>query len=103
MFGKLLEAGIRIYEYKPGMIHVKMLVVDELWSAIGTTNLDNRSFEHNDEVNLTIRDERLAARFAEDNDADIARSEEITLERWRRRPLWEKLIGTVAWVLERQQ
>ena len=103
MFGKLLEAGIRIYEYQPGMIHVKMLVIDHLWSAIGTTNLDNRSFEHNDEVNLTIRDEAIAARLEADNDADIARSTQITLDRWKRRPLWEKLIGSVAWVLERQQ
>jgi len=103
MFGKLLEAGIRIYEYSPGMIHVKMLVIDHLWSAIGTTNLDNRSFEHNDEVNLTIRDETIAARLEADNDADIARSTQITLDRWKRRPLWEKLIGSVAWVLERQQ
>lgn len=103
MFGQLLEAGIRIYEYCPGMIHVKLLLIDRLWSVIGTTNLDNRSFEHNDEVNLTIRDESTAARLLADNDADIGRSDEITLEEWRRRPLWEKLIGTVAWVLERQQ
>jgi len=103
MFGKLLEAGIRIYEYSPGMIHVKMLIIDGLWSAIGTTNLDNRSFEHNDEVNLTIRDEAIAARLARDNDADIAQSREVTLDAWRSRPLLEKLIGTVAWVLERQQ
>jgi cardiolipin synthase len=103
MFGQLLEAGIRIYEYTPGMIHVKMLVVDDLWSAIGTTNLDNRSFEHNDEVNLTVRDERIAARLTADHEGDIARSVEMTLNRWRHRPLWEKLIGSVAWVLERQQ
>jgi len=103
MFGPLLEAGIRIYEYSPGMIHVKMLVVDDLWSAIGTTNLDNRSFEHNDEVNLAMRDATIAARLAADNDADIARSAEVTLDLWRRRPVWEKLVGTVAWVLERQQ
>jgi cardiolipin synthase len=103
MFGQLLEAGIRIYEYTPGMIHVKMLVVDDLWSAIGTTNLDNRSFEHNDEVNLTVRDERIAARLTADHEGDIARSDEMTLDRWHHRPLWEKLIGSVAWVLERQQ
>jgi cardiolipin synthase A/B len=103
MFGQLLNAGIRIYEYKPGMIHVKLLVVDDLWSAIGTTNLDNRSFEHNDEVNLTVRDAGIAARLTADHLADISRSHEITLEQWRRRPMWEKLIGSIAWVLERQQ
>ncbi|MFN8065729.1 MAG: phospholipase D-like domain-containing protein [Vicinamibacterales bacterium] len=103
MFGQLLKAGVRIFEYDPGMIHVKMLIVDRLWSAIGTTNLDNRSFEHNDEVNLTMRDERVAARLLEDQDRDISRSREITLTEWQHRPLWEKLIGTVAWLLERQQ
>jgi cardiolipin synthase len=103
MFGRLLESGIRIYEYEPGMLHVKMLVVDDLWAAIGTTNLDNRSFEHNDEVNLTCRDAGVAARLTRDNERDIARSIEVTLEQWTRRPVWEKLIGSIAWVLERQQ
>lgn len=103
MFGQLLKAGIKIYEYDPGMIHVKMLIVDDLWAAIGTTNLDNRSFEHNDEVNLTCRDRTFAARLTRDNDADIANSVEVTLDGWKRRPLWEKLIGSIAWVLERQQ
>jgi cardiolipin synthase A/B len=103
MFGQLLKAGIRIYEYMPGMIHAKMLVVDELWCAIGTTNLDNRSFEHNDEVNLTIRDSGVAARLIADYDADVSRSREVTLHAWQHRPLWEKLIGSIAWLLERQQ
>ncbi|MGE0448173.1 MAG: phosphatidylserine/phosphatidylglycerophosphate/cardiolipin synthase family protein [Vicinamibacterales bacterium] len=103
MFGQLLEGGLRIHEYHPGMTHVKMLVVDGLWSAIGTTNIDNRSFEHNDEVNLAMRDAGLAARLTADHDADLARSREITLSQWRRRPIWEKLVGSIAWVLERQQ
>ena len=103
MFGHLLEASIRIYEYTPGMLHAKMLVVDDLWSAIGTTNFDNRSFEHNDEVNLAVRDPRIAERLTVDNETDIANSQEITLDDWRQRPLWEKLIGSIAWVLERQQ
>ena len=103
MFGHLLEAGIRMYEYTPGMLHAKMLVVDDLWSAIGTTNFDNRSFEHNDEVNLAVRDPRIAERLTVDNETDIANSQEITLDDWRQRPLWEKLIGSIAWVLERQQ
>ena len=103
MFGELLEAGIRIHEYEPGMIHVKMLIVDDLWSAIGTTNLDNRSFEHNDEVNLTVRDEAVAARISEDNERDIEKSREVTLESWRARSPVEKLVGSIAWILERQQ
>ena len=103
MYGQLLEAGVRIYEYGAGMTHVKSLTVDELWSAIGTTNLDNRSFEHNDEVNLVVRDPAVATRVRADLDADLARSQEVTLAEWRGRSAWEKLIGTGAWILERQQ
>ena len=103
MYGQMLEAGVRVFEYEPGMTHVKALLVDDLWSVIGTTNLDNRSFEHNDEVNLAVRDQAVTARILADFESDLARSREITLASWRHRPLWEKLIGTVAWILERQQ
>jgi cardiolipin synthase A/B len=85
------------------MTHVKMLLVDDLWSVIGTTNLDNRSFEHNDEVNLAVRNQHVNARLTRDFQCDVARSREISLGAWRRRPVWEKLVGTVAWILERQQ
>src|SRR4029079_14890015 len=98
----LLNGGVRIFEYQPSMTHVKALLVDGLWAVIGTTNVDNRSFEHNDEVNLAIRDESIAARIAADFNQDIEHSREITLHDWKRRPMWEKLIGTVAWILERQ-
>ena len=94
---------MRIFEYKPGMTHVKMLVVDDLWSAIGTTNLDNRSFEHNDEVNLAVRRRGGRHRLVKDFDADIVRSQRDSADAWERRPLWEKLVGSVAWILERQQ
>jgi cardiolipin synthase A/B len=103
MYGRLFDAGVRIFEYGEGMTHVKALIVDDLWAVIGTTNVDNRSFEHNDEVNLAIRDAAIAKRLTSDFSADIARSAEITPEKWRSRPLWEKLVGTVAWILERQQ
>jgi cardiolipin synthase len=103
MYGQLLEAGVRIFEYEAGMTHVKALLVDELWAVMGTTNFDNRSFEHNDEVNVAFRDPEVTARVAADLEADLRKSTEITLDAWRKRPLWEKLIGTVAWILERQQ
>jgi cardiolipin synthase len=103
MYGQLLEAGVRMFEYEAGMTHVKALLVDELWAVIGTTNFDNRSFEHNDEVNVAFRDAGVTARVAADLEADLTQCKEITLDAWRRRPVWEKLIGTVAWILERQQ
>ena len=103
MWGQLLEAGIRIYEYRETMTHAKVLLADELWSVLGTTNIDNRSFEHNDEVNLAMRDPALARRLLDDYMRDIAASREMTLERWQRRPLWEKTVGPFIWILERQQ
>ena len=103
MWGELLKAGVRIFEYQPAMMHAKMLVVDELWSVLGTTNIDNRSFEHNDEVNVAMRDPAVAARLLQDYERDIADSVEVTLDRWQRRPLWEKIVGPFVWILERQQ
>jgi cardiolipin synthase A/B len=103
MWGQLLESGVRIFEYRTSMIHAKVLIVDGLWAVLGTTNIDNRSFEHNDEVNVAMRDPDLAARLLEDYQRDVNSSEEITLERWRRRPFWEKVVGPFVWILERQQ
>jgi cardiolipin synthase len=103
MYGQLLDTGVRIFEYEPGMTHVKMLIVDDLWSVIGTTNLDNRSFEHNDEVNVAMRDRQIAARFLQDFQNDLQQSREVTAGDWHRRPVLEKLVGTGAWILERQQ
>jgi cardiolipin synthase A/B len=103
MWGQLLGAGVRIHEYRPGMTHNKVLIVDELWSVLGTTNIDNRSFEHNDEVNVALRDPDVAVRLLEDYRQDLADSDEITLERWQRRPWWEKIVGPFVWILERQQ
>jgi cardiolipin synthase len=102
-YGQLLEAGIRIFEYRPSMTHVKALLVDDEWSVLGTTNVDNRSFEHNDEVNLAMLDRAIVDRLKEDFDRDLRASEEITLEAWRARPWWETLIRPVVWILERQQ
>jgi cardiolipin synthase len=103
MWGPLLEAGVRLYEYRGTMMHAKVFVVDGEWAVLGTTNIDNRSFEHNDEVNVALRDRELAARLLVDFERDILTSDAVTLERWRARPFWERLIGPFVWILERQQ
>jgi cardiolipin synthase len=102
-YNELLREGVRIYEYRAGMMHAKVLSVDDVWVVLGTTNFDNRSFEHNDEVNVAIRDEEIAARLAADFLHDLTCSEEVTLDTWKQRPLVEKLIEPFAWILERQQ
>ena len=103
MWGHLLEAGVRIFEYRDTMNHAKILVVDEIWSVLGTTNIDNRSFEHNDEINLAVQDHAVATRLLRDYERDLQDSQEVTIDDWRRRPLWEKVVGPFVWILERQQ
>jgi len=102
-YNELLREGVRIYEYRAGMTHAKLLNVDDLWVILGTTNFDNRSFEHNDEVNVAIRDRDLSARLTKDFQHDLLSCEEVTLDTWRQRPLFEKIVEPFAWILERQQ
>jgi cardiolipin synthase len=103
MYKELLDGGVRIFEYRPAMTHVKALMVDGVWAVIGTTNVDNRSFEHNDEVNVAFREAAVTHRLRHDFDADLAASDEITAEAWLRRSPFEKLVGPVCWIFERQQ
>lgn len=103
LYGDLLEAGARIFEYLPAMMHAKVLVIDQLWSVVGSTNFDNRSFGLNDEVNLAVRDEALAARLLADFSNDLAVSREISYGEWQGRPLLERVHESVGALLERQQ
>jgi cardiolipin synthase len=102
-YGKLLEAGARIFEYQPAMIHAKILLIDSTWAVVGSTNFDNRSFGLNDEVNLAVRGEAFVGRLEKDFVADLAQSERITYEKWRHRPVLERAPELLGWVLERQQ
>jgi cardiolipin synthase len=101
-WGPLLEAGVRIYEYQPTMYHNKLMVVDDYWVSVGSTNFDNRSFRLNDEANLNVFDETFGRGQAEVFAQDRARSKEVTLEEWRSRPVTERLEEMVAWMLRRQ-
>ena len=103
LYGDLLQAGAKILEYQPGMIHAKILVVDGLWSVVGSTNFDNRSFGLNDEVNMAIRDDSVAERLHQDFAADSQASREVTFSQWRRRSVFERLHEALGWVLQRQQ
>jgi cardiolipin synthase len=103
MYGELLAGGVRIHEYRSAMTHVKALMVDHAWAVIGTTNIDNRSFEHNDEVNVAFREADVTARLTSDFESDLAASDEVTADIWHNRSPVEKVLGLVCWILERQQ
>jgi cardiolipin synthase len=101
-WGDLLRAGVEIHEYQPTMFHCKLLVVDEYLVSVGSTNFDSRSFKLNDEANLNIYDREFARQQTAIFDADIAKSEHITLEKWLRRPVTEKLIEKAVPLLDWQ-
>ena len=90
LWGPILEAGAEIYEYQPTMYHCKVLVVDGLWTSVGSTNFDSRSFRLNDEANLNIHDYQFAQRQLADFENDLKHSRRITYREWTNRPLQEK-------------
>ena len=101
-WGKLLEAGVAIYEFQPSMYHCKVMIVDDLWVSVGSTNFDNRSFRINDEANLNIRDEAFAKRQAEKFEADKAKSRRYTLEDWQARGALGRAADSTAELIDTQ-
>ena len=86
-YERLMEIGIAIHEYQPAMMHTKALVVDGALSIVGSANLDNRSLELNDELNVAVFDRELATRLLADFDTDVRRSKKLDLQEWRSRPI----------------
>lgn len=95
-WGPLLKAGALIYEYQPTLYHVKLLVVDGLWSSVGSTNFDSRSFRLNDEANLNVYDAEFAHTQTATFEADLKRARHITYEEWEARPWSEKVMEWTA-------
>jgi cardiolipin synthase len=95
-YTKLLKAGVEIHERHGAVMHAKTAVIDGVWSTIGSSNLDLRSFLHNDEINAVV----VGRPFAREMDAmfaaDLAESERILLKQWRRRSLWTRVKERVA-------
>lgn len=89
-YEQLLRRGIRIFEYLPTMMHAKTMVVDGVWSTVGSSNFDDRSFRLNDEVNVNIYDDGIAAQMETMFHEDLARCEEVTLRKWFRRGLLDR-------------
>jgi cardiolipin synthase len=90
-FEKLLKCGVRLFEYPHTLLHQKIMTVDGTWSAIGSSNFDDRSFETNDEITMSVHDPALARQLDAIFEKYVARASEIELERWQRRGWWHKL------------
>lgn len=95
-YTELLEAGIGIYERRDYVLHAKTIVIDDVWSTIGTTNLDWRSFRHNDEINAVILGYDFARQMEALFRSDLAHSQRIKLQQWRQRSLWERFLEATA-------
>jgi cardiolipin synthase A/B len=95
-WGPLLKAGVRMHEYRPALLHAKALVIDGTWATVGSTNLDNRSFAMNEEVNLIVYDRGIGRRFEEIFAADLRHSRQVTYEEWQRRGIRARLFELVV-------
>jgi cardiolipin synthase len=102
LYGALLEAGIQIFEYQPTMMHCKVLVIDGVWSSVGSANFDDRSFRLNDEANLNVFSEALASEQIRLIDADIAKSRRMVLKKWRTRKFGRRVNERLALLLRSQ-
>lgn len=103
LYGDLLLAGARIFEYQPGMVHAKILLIDGTWAVAGSTNLDSRSFGLNDEVNVAMPDAGVTGRLEEDFAKDLQHSREVHYEEWKHRSILEKVQEWFGWLLMNQQ
>jgi cardiolipin synthase len=102
LYGKLLKAGIEIYEYRRTMMHQKTMVVDGVWTTIGTANFDNRSFALNEESNVCAYNRALALRLERIFMEDLKVCDRIDLETWKKRSIFTKVTGTLALFLKEQ-
>ena len=90
-YGRLLEGGVKIYEYQPTMIHSKTMVADGLFSMVGSSNLDPRSSEINEEIDLVVYDEKFGREMEKVFKNDLKQSREYTLEEFQNRSRRKRL------------
>ena len=95
-YGRMLEGGVKIFEYQPTMIHTKSMVVDGLFSLFGSSNFDSRSSEINEELDVVVYDEKFGREAEAIFEKDLLQSREYTLEDFKKRSLWER---TTEWLM----
>lgn len=95
-YGKMLEGGVKIFEYQPTMIHTKCMVVDGLFSMLGSSNLDARSSEINEELDVVVYDQRFGKEMEAMFEKDMSQSREYTLQQFQQRSVWER---TTEWLM----
>jgi cardiolipin synthase A/B len=89
-YDELLRGGVKIYEWRGAIMHAKTACIDGVWSTIGSTNMDARSFLHNDEINAVVLGRGFAAQMDAMFAEDLVKSDAIALEQWRHRSWWSR-------------
>jgi len=100
-YAHLLGGGVRLFEYRPRVLHAKSVVADGEWAMVGTSNLDYRSFRDNYELNLISADPALCARLEDAFETDLALSDGVHPQRWQQRHWFEHLAEGVGWLARR--
>ncbi|MDD2713773.1 MAG: phospholipase D-like domain-containing protein [Simplicispira sp.] len=95
-YTELLRAGVKIYERRGRVLHSKTALIDGVWATVGSTNLDWRSFLHNYELNAVVLGPEFGKQVADMFAKDLALSQQITLEQWKRRPLSPRVMEGFA-------
>ncbi len=101
-YKKLLEHDVEIYEYEPTMLHSKMIVIDGVWSIIGSANIDTRSTFFNIENVIAVHDETFGKHMQDIFLKDIETSNHITLEEWRHRSIMRKILEPLTSFIDKQ-
>jgi cardiolipin synthase len=102
LYGKLLEAGVEIFEFLPTMLHQKIIIVDDAWASVGTANFDNRSLALNDETSVCFYDRPLVKRLHDIFLADLGRCHKVHLAGWNQRGFWQRAGEQFASLMEDQ-
>jgi len=96
-FGRLLDAGVEIYEYQAGLLHAKTMTIDGEWAMVGSANMDNRSLALNNEISLVAYDREVAGRLQSIFEEDLSNSRVVDAQTWRTRSLWKRFWEYVSW------
>jgi cardiolipin synthase len=97
-YGELLDGNVKMYEYQPTMMHNKVMVVDGIWTTIGSINFVNRSMKKNAEANVAIYDHGFAQIVEKSILADLGKSREFTKRMWKRRGFLTRVVETFSWL-----
>jgi cardiolipin synthase len=100
-YEQLTSCGVRVWNFQPAMMHAKIMIVDGIAAAVGSSNFNRRSLDHDEEVVMVALDTAVAEELAADFDADLERSEQIDLTRWRNRSRGQKVLEAATLPLRR--